>query len=133
MVIVILGILAAVALPKFVDLSTDAGNAATQGVIGGISSASAINYAAKAAGKSGTQTLNGTNAATCTAAVMGSLVSGVTFADATGNSSAATTYNVSVGTGTPASCAANGGATTNCTIQGSKGAAFQASVICTGP
>ncbi len=45
MVIVILGVLAAVALPKFVDLKGDAQLAATQGVAGALSSASAINYA----------------------------------------------------------------------------------------
>lgn len=49
MVIVILGVLAAVALPKFVDLSTDAQVAATQGFAGAIASASAINYAARKA------------------------------------------------------------------------------------
>ena len=38
-VIVILGILAAVALPKFVDLSTQAGAAAAAGVAASISSA----------------------------------------------------------------------------------------------
>jgi MSHA pilin protein MshA len=47
MVIVILGVLAAVALPKFVDLKSDAVTAATQGVAGALSSASAINYAAR--------------------------------------------------------------------------------------
>ena len=46
MVIVILGVLAAVAIPKFVDLAGDARLAATQGVAGSLSSASAINYAA---------------------------------------------------------------------------------------
>ena len=46
-VIVILGILAAVALPKFVDISSEARTAALQGVVGGIASASAINYAAR--------------------------------------------------------------------------------------
>ena len=45
MVIVILGILAATALPKFVDLSSDAKDAALQGVAGAISSANTINYA----------------------------------------------------------------------------------------
>ena len=44
-VIVILGILAATALPKFVDLSSDAENAAVQGVAGGMTSAMSINYA----------------------------------------------------------------------------------------
>lgn len=47
MVIVILGILAAVALPKFVDLKTDAKQAAVAGVAGALSSASAVNYAAR--------------------------------------------------------------------------------------
>ena len=50
MVIVILGILAATALPKFIDLSTEAENAAFQGVLGSMNSAAAINYAAAAAG-----------------------------------------------------------------------------------
>lgn len=45
MVIVILGVLAAVALPKFVDLKSDAQLASVQGVAGALSSASAINYA----------------------------------------------------------------------------------------
>jgi len=44
-VIVILGILAATALPKFINLSDDARAAAIKGVAGGLASASAINYA----------------------------------------------------------------------------------------
>jgi MSHA pilin protein MshA len=47
MVIVILGVLAAVAIPKFVDLKGDAQTAATQGMAGNLASASAINYAAR--------------------------------------------------------------------------------------
>jgi len=43
MVIVILGILAATALPKFVDLSDDAKQAALDGFAGALSSASAMN------------------------------------------------------------------------------------------
>jgi len=43
-VIVILGILAAVAIPKFIDLSTEAQAAALGGVQGGLASAMAINY-----------------------------------------------------------------------------------------
>lgn len=46
MVIVILGVLAAVALPKFVNLQTDAQAAAVQGVAGALSSGSSINYSA---------------------------------------------------------------------------------------
>jgi MSHA pilin protein MshA len=52
MVIVILGILAAVAIPKFVNLSADAQLAAVQGVAGGLSSAASINYAARSANSS---------------------------------------------------------------------------------
>jgi MSHA pilin protein MshA len=43
-VIVILGILSATALPKFIDLRAEASNAAAEGIAGGLSSASAINY-----------------------------------------------------------------------------------------
>lgn len=50
MVIVILGILAATALPRFVDLSGDAGTAAAKGVAGALGSGSAINYGACKAG-----------------------------------------------------------------------------------
>lgn len=49
MVIVILGILAAVAIPKFVNLKAEAEGAALQGVAGGLSSAASINYAARSA------------------------------------------------------------------------------------
>lgn len=45
-VIVLIGILAAVAIPKFVDLKTDAATAATKGVAGALAAASAINYSA---------------------------------------------------------------------------------------
>ena len=48
-VIVILGILAVTALPKFIDISSEAEAAALKGVVGGINSASAINYGARKA------------------------------------------------------------------------------------
>ena len=48
-VIVILGILAAVAIPQFIDLRSDAQTAAVAGVAGGLASASAVNYAARSA------------------------------------------------------------------------------------
>jgi MSHA pilin protein MshA len=46
-VIVILGILAATALPKFVDLTTDAKQAALKGLAGAISSGGSINFAVR--------------------------------------------------------------------------------------
>ena len=48
-VIVILGILAATAAPKFISLSTEANAAALQGVVGAVNSASAINYGTRKA------------------------------------------------------------------------------------
>ncbi|MBI3093817.1 MAG: type II secretion system protein [Rhodocyclales bacterium] len=48
-VIVILGILAATALPRFVNLTGDAEQAAAEGTAGGIASSAAIQYAAKQA------------------------------------------------------------------------------------
>ena len=59
-VIVILGILAATALPKFVDMSSAAEQAAVDGVAGNIGSAMALNYAAAVAYASG---ISGTVAA----------------------------------------------------------------------
>ena len=44
-VIVILGILAATALPRFIDLSSDAKDSALKGVVGAAGTAMAINYA----------------------------------------------------------------------------------------
>jgi len=52
-VIVILGVLAATAVPRFVDLSESADAAAIQGVAGGLSSASALNHAANIAEEAG--------------------------------------------------------------------------------
>ena len=49
-VIVLLGILAATALPKYVDLSSQAEAAGVKGVAGALSSAGAINYGACKAG-----------------------------------------------------------------------------------
>lgn len=44
-VIVVLGILAVAAIPKYIDIVTEARVAATQGVAGGLASASATNFA----------------------------------------------------------------------------------------
>lgn len=65
-VIVILGILAAAAVPKFIDLSDEAEAAALSGVVGSIESASAINYAGAAAGDADAVTTSGE---TCDVAV----------------------------------------------------------------
>lgn len=71
MVIVILGILAAVAIPKFVDLSSDAKLAAIKGAAGALTSYSAINYAAKAVGNASNISLGAQ--ASAAAALKGSM------------------------------------------------------------
>jgi MSHA pilin protein MshA len=61
-VIVILGILAATALPKFVDLKGDAQLAAVQGVAGAITSAASLNYAKYQISSAQGEALAGANA-----------------------------------------------------------------------
>lgn len=80
MVIVILGVLAAVALPKFVNVDDDAKTAAAQGVAGALSSASAINYASRKANSTkGNAVANCTDVAT---SLQGGLPTGFTIATA---------------------------------------------------
>jgi MSHA pilin protein MshA len=74
-VIVILGILAAVALPKFIDLRQEAGAAAASGVAGAVSSATAINFSARLAGNSSAVALTGD----CSDAVITGMVTGVNW------------------------------------------------------
>ncbi len=119
MVIVILGVLAAVALPKFVDLSSDAKTAAISGAAGALSSYSAINYSAFLA--------NSTNTAVVrlsAAAAGASLISGMA------------TWDAKFVMGTDATCAgATAGATARATLSYSGGSATNtatATIICTG-
>ena len=79
-VIVILGILSAVALPKFIDMSGDASTAALKGVVGAISSASAINYAARSANSlKGSATIGLTCQTAATAILQGGIPAGYTL------------------------------------------------------
>lgn len=71
-VIVILGILAATALPRFVNFSGQAEIAAAQGVAGAIGSGMSINAAACAAGNGGCQTVT----TACTSANVGLVLQG---------------------------------------------------------
>jgi MSHA pilin protein MshA len=115
-VIVILGILAAVALPKFIDLRSDAGAAAAAGVAGAIASGTAINFSARLAdsSKSGTSAVSDCTQATLAALLSGGLPTGYTI--------------TALG---PACSAADqtAGNRITCTVTGSNGAAT-ASVIC---
>lgn len=74
MVIVILGILAAVALPKFVDLSKEASTAAVKGIAGAVSSGSAANFAARKVGNGSAVVVN--QADVCSSAVLGTVLQG---------------------------------------------------------
>ncbi len=60
-VIILLGILAAVAVPKYIDLSTDAQIAATSAMAASLSSANSVNYAARTLNSS-----NGVAISNCT-------------------------------------------------------------------
>jgi MSHA pilin protein MshA len=105
-VIIILGVLAAVAVPKFIDLSVDAHNASAKGVAGALASGSSINFAARSAGNAGAIVLNQANI--CTSAILQPLLTGTSVTlvgvapttddqfrvGGTGNCSVATTASV---------------------------------------
>ena len=107
-VIVILGILAATALPKFIDLSSQARLAATQGVASAATSGFAINYGARKASATGNVAVNGLNSAICTTAGLGAVMTGGLPGG----------YSVAAGA-TTTSCvpAANDGLTGTCVVQ----------------
>ncbi len=111
MVIVILGVLAAVAIPKFVDLKADAQVAALQGVVGGINSASAVNYAARSANSAKGQPTQGV---TCTAAATAILQGGIP----TGYTLGAAPASLLAGDNTCVVTQTSGGATANANIIG---------------
>lgn len=117
-VIVILGILAATALPKFVDLSTEASTSAAAGIAGGISSAAALNYAARKANSA--KGVAYRSATPCEDDAINTIMqtplptSGYTFAPETAGSS----------------CATGDGTTVTCTVTPTTGTAATATVIC---
>jgi len=133
-VIIILGILSAIALPKFIDLTNEALDAAVQGVAGSISSSSAINYGAFVAnsGKAGVQRLNGANV--CTVTTLGPLLTGGSTTTLVPNSNSVTYAIAAAPTGN-CSGASAGGTVVSCVVNASKGSVVRsstASVVCTG-
>ena len=100
-VIVILGILAAVALPKFIDISSEANAAALQGVVGGIASSSSVNYGARKAAP--TKGVPVTTCADAAALMQGGLPSGYSV----------TTPAAVVAADTAVSCSITQASTTN--------------------
>ena len=128
-VIVILGILAAVAIPKFVDLSPQAHNAAAAGVAGAIASGSSANYAARTVGAAGTVALNNTCALMI--ANLNTIVSGITLAALPAGNS---TFGLTVGTTAPTTCVGQPNGTAahcNVTPSGTGVTPQEAIVICT--
>jgi len=127
-VIIILGILSAVALPKFIDLTNEALDASVQGVAGAVASGAAINYGAFVANSSKAFRLN--NANVCQNSQLNPLLTGGSLLGANTNG---TTYAAS-GAG-DCSGASAGGTTVSCSITGTKGSVVRsatATVTCTG-
>ena len=75
-VITILGILAAVALPRFFDIQNDARRASAQGVAGAVASGAAINYGARLASGVTVGAGSATVVNECTTAVLGRVLTG---------------------------------------------------------
>ena len=71
MVIVIIGILAVTAMPKFVDLSGEAGDAAAEGVAAALASGAAMNYATCKANSASADCETVTDCATTAATLQG--------------------------------------------------------------
>jgi len=122
-VIVILGILAATALPKFVDLQSDAGTAGAAGVAGGISSAFAVNYGARKVNAAKGLAYIPTAANVCTLANLNTVMQ-------TPLPTVAAGYTIAVGTGLDCSLVANDGLTFTCTVTPTKGTVATATGIC---
>lgn len=122
-VIVILGILAATALPKFIDLKDDASVAATKGVAGALNGAASLNYSARlvnstkgVAVSAAAQACDGTNISGTAGILQGGLPTGYTMSTNSVNCS-----------GT-----ANAGGILACTVSGQNSTTAAATIICTG-
>ena len=118
-VIVILGILAAVAVPKYVSVQTDAYNASAQGFAGAAASWSAMNFA-KFTAAGGTST--------------GASAVGSTFNCNTLGTVAFTTApsNMTWAGGTTSGCGTAGTVVSNCSVAATGGGVSQSvSLVCT--
>lgn len=114
-VIVVLGILSAVAIPNFVDMKGKAGEAGVKGVAGGLSSASALNLAACKTGGTPCHTLLATNS--CQDAVDVLLTGG--YAQLSSDGYTTTSANMVFSADDKATCVitnTSSGATANATV-----------------
>jgi MSHA pilin protein MshA len=101
-VIAIIGILAAVAIPKFINLSSNAQTAATNAIAGALASASASNYASRSLSSSlGVAVTNCSDVAN---ALQGGLPSGYTIT------------SLAISAGATGSCTLNGPGSTTATF-----------------
>jgi prepilin-type N-terminal cleavage/methylation domain-containing protein len=117
-VIVLLGIIGAVATAKFQDLSGQAADAAAQGVAAELSSGSAINYASSQTGGASTAI---TGTVDCTAATVPGLLQ-----------AGALPANVTLADGADVTCT-GAGDTVQCTVSHASGTtSATATIICTG-
>lgn len=107
-VLVILGILAATAIPRFVDLTDAANTAVTNATAGSIESSSSLNYAVAVANDAGLTTEPFQAVTACSLAVVNSLLS---------QDLSATDYSVAV-SGGGSYTATELGETTTCTLSG---------------
>ena len=101
-VIAIIGILSAVAIPKFIDLGSNAQTAATNAVAGALAAANATNYAARKLSSS--LGVSVTNCTDLDNALQGGLPSGYTISSA------------AVAADTDVSCTLNGPSSTSATF-----------------
>ncbi len=133
-VIIILGVLAAIAIPKFIDLTSEAMDASVQSVAGAISSSTAINYGAYVvnSAKPGVQRLNAANV--CTVTTLGPMLTGGTSTQLV-PSSKSVTYSIAGSPTGDCSGASASGTTVACVVNAVKGSTTRsatASVVCTG-
>src|SRR3990167_581568 len=112
MVIVILGILAAVAIPRFIDLQSNAQQAAVDGIAGAMGTASSINYAGCSAVGNAVTAGKCVNVAKCSD-VSTAVTPAVTLGAA--GAAIADTYNLAADT-----AVATNGTEATCTLQISK-------------
>lgn len=120
-VIMILGILAATALPKFIDMSSDAKTAAIQGAAGALTSYASINYSA--AMLRGTTAANSTTVVWLTTSAADQLIASMANWD-----------TAKFAVSTQGNCGTLAGTTVGATLNyvGSTANTAAATIICTG-
>jgi len=124
-VIIILGVLAAVAVPKFIDLSVDAHNASAKGVAGALASGASINFAARSASNASAVVVNQANI--CTAAILQPLLTGTSVTLTAGAPAADDQFQVG---GTGDCSGANTSVVCTLTPKGTGVAAQSATLMC---